>query len=95
MNRRMFPVALAASCVTVAVGCNSEPKPSSTATLTNNDEVNSAMNSLDNSIGSLESSVGTFEDENWRAVVPYVQTDTINVRDAYRRLRRALGYTDA
>ncbi len=95
MNRRLFPIALAASCVTVAIGCESEPKPSTTATLLNNDDVQSAMRSLDYSIGGLESAVGGFDDDNWREVVPDVQTDTANVRDSYRRLRQALGYSDA
>lgn len=92
MNRRVFPVALAASVVSAAVGCDSDPKP---AVLTNVKAVDSAMLLMDETIGGLETAAGAFESDNWREVVPDVQLKVSDVRIRYRELRKALGYPDA
>lgn len=92
MNRRDFPIALAASCASIAIGCESEPQP---AMFTNARAVNAAMLSMDESIGGLEMAAGAFQDENWREVVPDVQVKVSDVRIRYRELRKSLGYPDA
>jgi len=53
------------------------------------------MKSLDSAIGDLEGDVSNFDDENWREVVPDVETATTDVRDAFDSLRRALGVHDS
>ena len=65
-------------------------QPASTATILNNGEVQDAMKPLDFAIGGLESNVGDFEDQNWREVVPEVQSAASNVRGTFDNLRRAL-----
>lgn len=88
MNRRQFAVSVATAGL--LIGCDTEQKPAATATLLNNSEVQDAMKAVDSAIDDLESNVGSFEDENWREVVPEVQSAASNVRDAFDNLRRAL-----
>jgi len=49
------------------------------------------MKSLDSAIGNLEGDVSSFDDENWREVVPNVETAATDVREAFDNLRCALG----
>ena len=93
MNRRQFAISLSAAGL--LIGCDSEQKPSATATLPNNGEVQDAMKALDSAIGDLESDVGSFDSDNWREVVPEVESAASDVRGAFEDLRRALGVSDA
>ena len=93
MNRRQFAILIPAAFT--LVGCDTDQQPSSTATLLNNSEVQNALKALDGAIDSLESDVSRFEDENWREVVPDVDTSATNVRDAFDILRKALGVSGA
>lgn len=89
MNRRMFALSLPASAI--LIGCDTDQKPSSTATLLSNKDVQEAMQSLSSAIGDLEGSVGSFASENWREVVPSVEAATSDVRNAFSKLRSTLG----
>jgi hypothetical protein len=93
LTRRVFFSVGGLAAVAVAVGCDSEPKPSHTATLLNNEEVHRAFSELDDAVSSLESNASDFDDENWRDVVPEVKTDADNIRDAIDSLRQTLGYS--
>jgi len=78
---------------TVAMSaCESEPKPSATATLLNNDAVHQAVLALTSAADALNGDVSRFDSENWRDVVPDVKGATANVVDAVAGLRKALGY---
>lgn len=89
MNRRQFArVALSASAL--LVGCDTEQKPSHTATLLNNSEVQDALKSLASAIDSLVGDVGNFDTQNWKEVVPEVTSSAEEVSGAFERLRRAL-----
>ena len=90
MNRRQFALALSATA-TGLIGCDTEQKPSSTATLLNNEDVQNAMKALSSAISDLESEVTGFDGGNWREVVPNVQTGASNVSYAFQKLRDALG----
>jgi hypothetical protein len=93
MNRRQFAASL--PLAGLLIGCDTDQKPSHTATLLDNSEVQDAMKSLDSAIGDLEGAVSNFDDENWREVAPDVETATTDVRVAFDSLRRALGVHDS
>ena len=76
-------------------GCEREPKPSSTATLLNNEAVHNAVKVLIDAVDELGSDIGQFDTEDWKDVVPEVRTAATNVESALASLRQALGYSDA
>ncbi len=78
MDRRAFAIA-ALSSATLVLGCDTEQKPAPAATLLNNGEVQDAMKRLASAISGLEGAVSSFDDENWREVVPEVQSASENV----------------
>lgn len=88
MNRRQFAVSLSAAGL--LAGCDTDQKPAATATLLNSSQVQDAMKAVESAIGDLESDVGRFDDENWREVVPDVESAAADVRDAFEKLRSAL-----
>lgn len=92
MDRRHFFILLPAAVL--LAGCDTEQKPSSTATLLNNSGVQDALKTLNSAIGDLGGDVGRFEGENWRDVVPDVESASADVRSAFDTLRRALGVTE-
>ena len=77
-----------------SAGCNQEPKPSSTATLFNDQKVHDAMKALIDALEALESGVDDFDTTSWREVVPQVKADVGEVRSAVDTLRAELGYED-
>jgi outer membrane murein-binding lipoprotein Lpp len=77
----------------LVAGCDSEPKPASTATLFNKEEVHQAIQELDSQIGALEEDAEAFASENWRDVVPRIKEHAESVRGALDNLKKALGYT--
>jgi mannose/fructose/N-acetylgalactosamine-specific phosphotransferase system component IIB len=92
MNRRAFALVAVSSSVAAVIGCDTDQKPSHTATLLNNSGVQDALKAVEDAIGTLEADVGEFEDgDNWREVVPNVQAAANDVRDAFERLRTELG----
>ena len=93
MNRREFSLA-ALSSVALVAGCDTDQKPSHTATLLNNSRVQEALKALESAIGGLEGEVDNFGTTNWREVVPEVEGSTSNIRSAFEDLRRALGTPD-
>ena len=92
INRRTFSVAAASLALLPLAGCDSEPKPSSTATLLNNEKVHAAILEIDGAISSLEEDVERFDSDEWREVVPEVKSSTEELRSALDSLRTALGY---
>ena len=88
MNLRKFAFSLPVAGR--LIGCDTDQKPAATATLLNNPELKEAMKAVDSAIDGLEGDGGRFEDENWREVVPDVQSVASDVRDAFDSLRRAL-----
>jgi len=90
MDRRTFAFAALSSAAALA-GCDTDQKPSHTATLLNNSGVQDALKSVEDAIGGLESNVSDFDDDNWREVVPEVKTSADDVRSAFENLRTALG----
>jgi len=89
MDRRAFSIA-AISSVALMVGCDTEQKPSATATLLNNSEVQTAMQRLASAISGLQGAVSGFDDEDWKEVVPEVQSASEDVGSAFQGLRSAL-----
>jgi|HubBroStandDraft_5_1064220.scaffolds.fasta_scaffold118871_2 hypothetical protein len=89
MNRREFAVLLPA--MSLALGCDSEPKPVVTATLPNNEKIQNAIEHLGSVIGDLEEGVDGLQHGDWRKFVPKVETTAGDIRIAYEHLRQALG----
>jgi hypothetical protein len=90
MNRRQFALLLPAAAL--LAGCDTDQKPDHAATLLNNSGVQNALKALSDAIEGLESDdVGGFEGENWREVVPDVESPSSEVRDALEKLRQELG----
>jgi hypothetical protein len=94
MNRREFSIAALPSSILLA-GCDTDQKPSHTATLLNNSGVQEALKALESVIGDLEGEVDNFNTMNWREVVPEVEGAASGVRTAFEDLRRALGTPDS
>lgn len=70
-------------------------KPSHTATLLNNGAVQGAIKALSAAIDDLESEVGNFQTDNWKEVVPQVDSAATSVREAFDALRKELGTPDS
>jgi hypothetical protein len=94
-NRRKLFIGLSTATLLALAGCEREPKPASSATLTNNNGVHLAMQELISAVQGLEGDVERFDSENWREVVPDIKTATSGVASAVMQLRTALGYSDA
>lgn len=92
MDRRQFALLLPATAL--LAGCDADQKPDHAATLLNNSGVQEALKALSDAIDALEGDVGRFEGENWKDVVPDVETAAADVRDAFDRLRKELGVQD-
>lgn len=94
MERRKL-IMLACTIIPSAMlgGCDSDPKPSHTATLTNNSAVDSAMSTLDDMVGDLEQDSEAFGDgSNWQEVVDDLQDHVEQLRGTLDDLRTALQY---
>jgi len=91
-NRRGVLTSLIGSAMICQIACEQEPRPSSTATFLNNDEVKDAVRVLSGAVENLESKVGAFDSENWRDVVTEVRSASTDVTNALYSLRKALGY---
>jgi len=94
-DRRALLIALTGVPLISLTSCNTEPKPSATATLFNGGEVHEAMKFLLAVVGDLQNDVAGFDTENWRDVVPNVKAATAEVANAVAKLRTALGYSDS
>jgi len=94
IRRRTWLGGATASATLLLASCGSEPKPSRTATLTNNDAVHAAVGALVRSVDNLNGAVGGFDNENWRDVVPNVRSAAADVASAVQRLQQALGYSE-
>jgi hypothetical protein len=61
----------------------------------NNAAVQRALQSLESAISELDGDVDSFSTENWREVVPKVETSATDVRDVFDPLKRALQTPDS
>ena len=75
------------------LGCEAESKPAATATLTNNQAVHDATQTLDTVAGDLEQDAEAFDSDNWRDVVGQVKEHIEQLRGAVDDLRAALQYS--
>jgi outer membrane murein-binding lipoprotein Lpp len=92
-RREVLAAAICMTSLALVAGCDSEPKPASTATLFNKEEVHGAIQELDSQIGALEEDVEAFDSENWRDLVPRIKEGAESVRGALDNLKKALGYS--
>ena len=88
-RREVLAAAICMTSLALVAGCDSEPKPASTATLFNKEEVHNAIQELDSQIGTL-GSVEDFDSESWRDVVPRVREGAESIRGALDNLKKAL-----
>jgi GAF domain-containing protein len=93
MNRRQF-ARVTLSATALLAGCNTDQKPSHTATLLNNSGVQDALKSLADAIDNLVGDVGEFDTKDWKEVVPEVSNGTEEVSATFERLRNALRVSD-
>lgn len=91
MNRRDFGLALSTCAVAALTGCDTEQKPAATATIFNNDAIQTALKTLASAIDDLVGSVSEFDSEDWKEVVPEVTGSAENVSSAFESLRKELG----
>jgi hypothetical protein len=66
-------MSVAGAAMVAMTACESEPKPSATATLFNNDAVHAAFKALVDAVDALDGGVSRFDSENWRDVVPDIR----------------------
>jgi outer membrane murein-binding lipoprotein Lpp len=92
-RREVLAAAICMAGLALVAGCDSEPKPASTATLFDKEEVHNAIQELDSQIGALEGDVEDFDSESWRDVVPRIKEGAESVRGALDNLKKALGYS--
>lgn len=91
MNRRTFAVSALAS-VALLTACDTDQKPSATATLLNSGDVQDALKSLRAAIGELQSAVGGFDSgDDWKEVVPQVKGAADDVESSFSKIQEALG----
>jgi hypothetical protein len=89
MNRRQFSFSFLSSSA-ILLGCDTDQKPSHTATLLNNNGVQEALKSLADAIDNLSGDVSSFDTASWKEVVPEVVSGTEEVSASFEQLRRAL-----
>jgi outer membrane murein-binding lipoprotein Lpp len=80
VGRRDLGTAMAASALLVLAGCAGKGPT-----------VDSELSALADAISSLDSTVRRFSGDDWKDVVPDVQTDASDVANAFANLKAALG----
>lgn len=93
-SRRHLLAWIALGPALALAGCDSEPTPSTTATVFNKEEVHEAMKGVMDAVETLEGDVDDFRTTNWREVVPQVESGVADLRSAVDKLREELGYTE-
>jgi hypothetical protein len=83
VGRRDFGTALATSALLVLAGCK--------AGSSSGPSVDSELSALGNAISSLASTIDRFKTEEWKDVVPDVQSDASGVVTAFANLKAAMG----
>jgi hypothetical protein len=86
-DRRSIAQFLTVSAFAILGGCNS----ASGGPTGQNGNLDEALTSLEGAISDLAGNVGRFSDEDWKDVVPEVETDSANISDAFAQLKKALG----
>lgn len=91
LNRRAFTLA-ALSSLALLTACDTDQKPSATATLLNTSNVQESLKQLRSAISSLDSAVSGFDNgEDWKEVVPQVVSAADDVQSAFGKVQAALG----
>ena len=83
IGRRDFGSAVATSALLALAGCKGGPG--------RGPSVDSELTALGNAISSLTSTVDRFKTEEWKDVVPDVQSDASGVATAFANLKAAMG----
>ena len=83
IGRRDFGSAVATSALLILAGCNGGSG--------NGPSVDSELSALANAISALGSTVGRFKGEDWKDVVPDVESDAADVATAFANLKAAMG----
>lgn len=83
IGRRDFGTAMATAALFVLAGCNEGSA--------NGPSVDHEFSALADAISSLDSTVRRFSSEDWKDVVPDVQTDASDVANAFANLKAAMG----
>lgn len=81
--RRGFSGAVATSALLLLAGCGAGSGSGPSA--------DSELSALANSISSLASTVERFKSDDWKDVVPDVESDTADVATAFANLKAAMG----
>jgi hypothetical protein len=68
-------------------GSAGEDEPSRSATLANHDKIVAALGNLSSAVDSLSEAISSFDDENWREVVPKVREESGSVESALSELK--------
>lgn len=82
IGRRDFGGVMATTALLLLAGCNEGSGGPS---------VDHELSALADAISSLGSTVHRFSDEDWKDVVPDVQTDASDVANAFANLKAAMG----
>lgn len=83
IGRRDLGSTIAMSALFVLAGCNEGSG--------NGPSVDSELSALAEAISSLRSTVRRFNGEDWKDVVPDLETDVSDVADAFGNLKAAMG----
>jgi hypothetical protein len=83
IGRRDFGIAIATSALVVLASCNEGSGDGPSA--------DSELSALAEAISSLGATVRRFKDEDWKDVVPEVETDASDIADAFANLKAAMG----
>jgi hypothetical protein len=94
-NRRSVVTGLRAASLLSLSGCETESKPSASATLVNREAIHKAVNALVEAADNLARNVSDLDTEDWKDVVPDVQAAASTVTTAVLELKKTLGYSDA
>ncbi len=82
LGRRDFGASIVTCSLLALAGCNgSRSGPS----------VDNELSALAEAISSLSSTVGRFKDDEWKDVVPDVESDASDVVNAFANLKAAMG----
>ena len=83
IGRRDFGGAMATCAILTLAGCSNDSAYAPS--------VESELSALAEAISSLGSTVGRFSSEDWKEVVPDVETDAADVANAFANLKAAMG----
>lgn len=89
-SRRALVLAVATSGLAALAACSRDDGPNVQATADNFEKVKSKVGDLETAVDSLMQSVGRFDDDNWREVVPDVQSAASEVESVLADLKQVM-----